>query len=87
MNSTETTPRCSVQRSVRRQHPWRCFHCDEVFWCPSAAADHFGHSECSTAACQIDAMAVREMERQLASYRAEDTDLHRQIHSMSAATG
>lgn len=72
----------SLPRRVSRQAPWRCFHCDEVFWCSFAAADHFGYAECSTAACQVDAKALRKMERELASYRQEDTDLHRQIRSM-----
>jgi len=36
----------------------------------------------STTTCQIDASKFREMESELAKYRAEDTDLHRQIHRM-----
>jgi len=58
---------------------WRCFHCDEVFYCPSAAAEHFGATQDVTPACQVDVSRVREVEAQLTRYREEDTDLHRQL--------
>lgn len=62
---------------------WRCFHCDGVFRNVADAALHFGRE--SVAACQIDVAAVRGMEKELTSYRQEDTDLHRQIHRMESA--
>lgn len=58
---------------------WRCFHCDEVFTDPRCAALHFGKALNSTPICQLDPARVREMERELAKYRAEDTELHREI--------
>lgn len=71
--------------------PWRCFHCDEVFFDSAEAAKHFGeiriaygvciHDE---AACQVDIAKYREMQKQLERYRNEDTDLHRQIASLQA---
>ena len=63
---------------------WRCFHCDEVFTDSAAAEEHFGASMCDDPACQIDMTDVRAMENQLRQYRNEDTELHRQIHSMQA---
>jgi SAM-dependent methyltransferase len=59
--------------------PWRCFHCNEVFRDAQAAEEHFGQSMCATPACQIDADQLRSLETELARYRSEDTDLHRQI--------
>lgn len=62
---------------------WRCFHCDEVFTCPSAAAEHFGPTQHSTPLCQVARKEVETLETQLRKYRDEDTDLHRQIANMS----
>jgi hypothetical protein len=56
---------------------WRCFHCDETFIDHEDALLHFGDGSMSDAACQIDIKAVREMERTLARYRAEDSDADR----------
>ena len=65
------------------EREWRCFHCDEVFTDPEDARRHFG-DDLSDAACQIDASAVREMERELARYRAEDSDKDRDMYRMQA---
>lgn len=61
---------------------WRCFHCEEVFYCPSAAAEHFGMTQEVTPACQVDVKRVREVENILAEYREEDTSLHREISNI-----
>lgn len=63
---------------------WRCFHCDEIFTDPKDARLHFGDDCMSTAACQIDVAAVREMEIQLARYRSEDSDKDRDMYRMQA---
>lgn len=63
---------------------WRCFHCDEVFKNAISAREHFGTGLLCQPACQIDAAAFREMEMQLARYRDEDTDLHRQIRQLES---
>lgn len=70
---------------MKQRKTWRCFHCNEVFRSAKDAALHFGHSERTVTACQIDVAAVRAMERELARYREEDTDLHRQIRSLESA--
>lgn len=36
-----------------RKGGWRCFHCDETFTTPGAAADHFGNYLNSTPGCII----------------------------------
>ncbi len=36
-----------------RKGGWRCFHCDETFTTPGAAADHFGNYINSTPGCVI----------------------------------
>ena len=64
---------------------WRCFHCDEVFTERECAQLHFGATLMSDPACQIDVKQFREMERMLERFRAEDTDLHREIHRLHAA--
>lgn len=63
------------------ENTWRCFHCDEVFTDRKCAALHFGTGwpVDTIPLCKIDAEKVREMEKELAKYRAEDTELHRQI--------
>ncbi len=70
---------------LHRKGKWRCFHCDEVFKTKDEARAHFGPSECSVTACQVDAAHLRDLEKQLSSYRNEDTDLHRQIASMESS--
>lgn len=59
-----------MTESDHRFIPWRCFHCDAVFYEKRPARDHFGAGECSTPACQIKAgaessliHALREAER------------------------
>jgi len=41
---------------------WRCFHCEAEFTAAAEAREHFGSSENSTAACQLTAAHVRELE-------------------------
>lgn len=62
-----------------KRKTWRCFHCDEVFRSASKAREHFGPTECTPAACQVSPEQLRDLEKQLSSYRNEDTDLHREI--------
>lgn len=72
---------------------WRCFHCDETFtraqerW----ARQHFGPDVSSDPVCLMRVPGehhllerLRRQEAELATYRAEDTDLHRAIHAMMA---
>ena len=61
---------------------WRCFHCGEVCKTHEEGLLHFGADESALPACRIDAAHVRELEAQLLAYRAEDTDLHREIYAM-----
>jgi len=68
----------------RAKGPWKCFHCGDKFGTRAAAAEHFGPAECSKPACTIDIAEYRAMEVELARWRMEDTDLHRQIERMSA---
>lgn len=69
---------------------WRCFHCDEVFYSRETAAEHFGYDESCTPACKLSGTArhlvsiIRDQERELRSYRSEDTKLLRAIWSMEA---
>ncbi len=62
---------------------WACFHCGEVFDAEGARL-HFGDSEMAEVACTIDEGQLREMERELARYRAEDSDADRAVQSMRA---
>lgn len=71
---------------------WTCFHCGENFRTIGTARDHFGMDQSYDPACRIKlgqerllVMALRKAERELERYRAEDTDLHREIHSMSSS--
>ncbi|CAN7302559.1 hypothetical protein LJR231_001544 [Phyllobacterium sp. LjRoot231] len=63
---------------------WRCFHCEEVFTDPAAARDHFGSHEVCEPICCMSAADVREMEREIERYRAEDSDKDREMHGMRA---
>ena len=78
--------------SDRKIH-WRCFHCGEAFtkaqerW----ARQHFGATEDALPACQMRVPGehhlleiLRKQETDLLAYRAEDTELWRALHSMSA---
>jgi hypothetical protein len=81
-----TTPRgCEPHWRCEAHLPrWRCFHCGEVFCNAEEAAEHFGTRQGADPACTIDVAKFREMEKRCALYAEEDTDLHRQIHRMSA---
>lgn len=61
---------------------WTCFHCGETFTHPNAARLHFGETPSDEPKCKISAHRLRAMEEELRRYRAEDTDLHRQIARM-----
>lgn len=63
---------------------WRCFHCDEVFTEFEAARNHFGDHEMCDPVCSIMAREIRDMERELERYRAEDSDKDRQFHALQA---
>ncbi len=64
---------------------WRCFHCGDVFTNPRHAASHFGvdclHDPGCVAVLRhgeshlLD--RIRDLEKQLARYRAEDSDIVR----------
>lgn len=62
--------------------PWKCYHCGEVCKTDEAAFHHFGRTQYDKPVCQIDAAQLRAIERELERYRAEDTELHRQIRAM-----
>jgi hypothetical protein len=53
-----------------RALPWRCFHCDQLFFDEAAASAHFGQHEGRTPACQIKSSegglvrALREAEEE-----------------------
>ena len=64
---------------------WRCFHCDQVFTEREAAEAHFGTSVLCAPLCQVYGTTVRNLENELSRYRAEDTDLHRQIAHLKTA--
>jgi hypothetical protein len=72
---------------------WRCFHCDATFtkaqqrW----ALQHFGADQGALPACQMRIPGehhlltiLRKMEGELATYRAEDTDLWRALYAQAA---
>lgn len=69
-----------MSKTVKKS--WRCFHCDEVFRDRACAQAHFGPSLHSQVSCSVDASRLRELEKQLADYRNEDTSLHRQIERL-----
>lgn len=56
---------------------WRCFHCDELFWSPNRAMEHFGNSEFTYPACRLTHYEgrlveyIRRLEAELADYRSE----------------
>lgn len=67
---------------TRGKH-WRCFHCGTLFTNPKHAAEHFGVDESATPSCKLShseghlVTYIRKLELELASFRAEDTDLER----------
>lgn len=73
---------------MRKQ--WRCFHCDEVFTSVRCATVHFGTDESKTPACQLKSHEVhlvehiRDLEKQLDGYRAEDSSIMRAIYTLEA---
>jgi hypothetical protein len=69
---------------------WRCYHCDVVFTNRNHAAEHFGEDESATVACKLSrtdghfVTLVRELQRELATYRREDNHVLRAWHSREA---
>lgn len=69
---------------------WRCFHCDEVFTSSRCAMIHFGADCSKTAACQLKSFEgnlvtyIRDLERQLDRYRADDSDVMRALYTQQA---
>lgn len=70
---------------------WRCFHCDHVFTDRDEAAEHFGFNIAgiqgyviSEPMCRIDAAKYREMELEVANWRAENTPLQKEVNSLIA---
>lgn len=67
---------------------WRCFHCDEVFFSVKWAREHFGADQGATPACQIKGHEghlityIRQLEDDLAQYRAEDSHVLRAMFSL-----
>jgi cell division protein FtsB len=68
--------------SKPKRKTWRCFHCDHVFRTAKSAREHFGATPYADASCQVNAEHLRDIEKELAKYRDEDTDLHRQIANL-----
>lgn len=73
------------------EHGWTCFFCGETFTTIGAARDHFGNEPFADTACRIKVgeerglvMALRRAEKELARYRAEDSDADREFHRMRA---
>ena len=77
----------AAREEGRREAGWRCFHCGATFVDRVAAAEHFGESETSAAACTIDVAEYREMEEYTARCRAEDSDTDRAMHRLRAEYG
>jgi hypothetical protein len=63
---------------------WRCFHCDEEFTTQEAAAEHFGKYQDCQPACKIGVEIFRQMEKDLASFQAEDTHSAREFYALGA---
>lgn len=72
---------------------WRCFHCGEAFTLTQKrwAALHFGKNETADPVCQMRVPgehslleALRAAEEQISQYRAEDSDIMRAMHAMTA---
>lgn len=76
------------ERSTKKV--WRCFHCDTVFTNEKHAAEHFGGNEGATPACKLThseghlVTYIRKLEAELATYRAEDSDVLRAMHAREA---
>lgn len=73
---------------MRKQ--WRCFHCDVVFTSRRCAAEHFGADQGAEAACKLVGFEghlvarIRDLEDQLARYRADDSDILRALYTQQA---
>jgi hypothetical protein len=70
---------------------WRCFHCDELFTDPKAAANHFGvdhlGSEALCQMAQVDggiAKVIADLAEELQRYRVEDNESYRQFYALGA---
>lgn len=63
---------------------WRCFHCDEAFADPAAAAEHFGSFEDCTPICKVGAARFRQMEDELASWRSESDTASKEFYALGA---
>ena len=68
---------------------WRCFHCASVFRSAREAAIHFGADEAATCACVLPheqhlVEHIRDLERQLDSYRAESDKVMCSIMTLEA---
>jgi hypothetical protein len=81
----------SSWKGAPNRYGWTCFFCDETFTTPGEARDHFGNTPIATAGCQIKfgeerglQIALRRAEKELASYRAEDTEKDRAYWAMQA---
>lgn len=89
MTDTPTSQTTKRDRSIY----WRCFHCGEAFTKAQQrhARDHFGLDCSATPVCLMREpgeyhvlRALRDAQAELEAYRAEDTELHRALHSMAA---
>lgn len=70
---------------------WRCFHCDEVFTDPKAAANHFGvdhvGNETLCQMAQVDggiARVIADLAEELQRYRSEDNASYREFYALGA---
>lgn len=66
---------------------WRCYHCDAVFTSKWEAGIHFGADEASTCACVLPheqhlVEHIRDLERQLDSYRSDSDKVLRSIMTL-----
>ena len=77
--ATESHRDSDTVEGLVRSGPWKCFHCGETFHDEESARNHFGETAIVVPMCQIFSTTVRAMEKELAGYREEDTELHRQI--------
>lgn len=70
--------------------PWRCFYCGEICATEAHAREHFGGVRGALAACQLKSSdrhlieVIRDQEEQLASYRAEDSEVLRAMYAQGA---
>lgn len=66
---------CVVTRAEVESRSWRCFHCQELLTSEKSAREHFGATQGSVPACQVDIEHLRDLERQVESYRNEESEL------------